>query len=251
MKLIRIEEKDYGKEIFRIFPMQWFLEVLEQRRLTFVKPKLWKDPMDRLIFEYYFRSPDREGIPGDCHDDYFAQCWTLKYESQSLWSEYAPLHDGVRVKTTIGKLVDLLKRHPLNHDEHSWFMGQVDYLPIDEIKKWIGKSLPYNDVEYNSPLGQAHTLLIKLHQYSHEQEVRIIFNCKGNNAIQREELFGDIEIDPLQLFDKLLLDPRMPENIYDVYREKFIEYGFRPDAIVRSELYDEELLRQKLLQGAR
>lgn len=251
MRLIRIDEEDYEKEIFRIFSMQWFLDVLENKRLTFVKPKLWKDPMDRLIFEYYFHAPDESKVKVECRDDYFAQCWTLKYESHALWSEYAPLHDGVRVKTSIKKLVDLFQKHPLNDGDQSWFMGQIDYLPIDDIKEWIGKELPYKHVEYHSPLGQVHTLLIKLHQYSHEQEVRIIFNSNGEKSIRNSELFRGIDIDPLELFDKLLLDPRMPENIYEVYKEKFIAYGFSPDQITRSELYNEELLKQKLLQNAR
>lgn len=249
MKLIRLEESDCEKEIYRIFPMQWFLEALEHKQLTFVKPRLWKDPLDRLIFEYYFHSPDEKHIKAECRDDYFAQCWTLRYESQSLWSEYAPLQDGVRVRTTIGKLIEVFRKHPLSKNDYSWFMGQVDYLPIDEIKKWVGKELPYEDVDYHSPLGQAHTLLIKLNQYSHEQEVRIIFNSNGNTSISSQELYKEVSIEPLDLFDKLLLDPRMPENIYDVYRQKFIDYGFDPDCIVRSELYDEELLKRKLLEN--
>lgn len=111
--------------------MHRFLEVLEEKKLTFVKPRLWRDPMDRLLFEYYFNNQtDRHSHH---KNSYFAQCWTLTYESHSLWQEYAPLHDGVRVRTTIEKLRDLFKNHPLNTDDSSWQMGCVDYLPMQYL----------------------------------------------------------------------------------------------------------------------
>lgn len=240
MKLIGIEDKDNEKEIFRIFPMDRFLEVLEEKKLTFVKPRLWRDPMDRLLFEYYFHNRESKDSGNSRHkDSYFAQCWTLTYESHALWNEYAPLHNGVRVKTTIGKLRELFNDHPLNSEGNSWQMGCVNYLPINEIKEMLEKDWPDSS-------ELAHTLLIKLSQYSHEQEVRIIFNCNGDEAISGSDIYRDIKIKPLELLDKLLLDPRMPENIYNVYKEKFLAYGFEENQIIRSELYDEELLKQKI-----
>lgn len=247
MKLIRIKKADLDIDVYRIYPMQRFLELLSNKKLTLVRPKLWNDPMESIIFESSFNVAGERSYSLKYKDNYFAQCWTLKYESFALWNEYAPLQNGIRVRTKLGRLIEQLKAHT-NQEPDTWFVGKVDYLSMDQIKKWIGKNLPYAEAVCmpELPFGQVYALLIKLNQYSHENEVRIIFNSNSDKVINANDTYSEVSIEPLELFDRLLLDPRMPTNIYKIFKGELMKYGFKNDQVIRSGLFDEEILRRKL-----
>lgn len=247
MKLIRIKKSDLDIDVYRIYPMHRFLELLNDKRLTLVRPKLWNDPMESIIFESSFNVAGERSYSLKYKDNYFAQCWTLKYESFALWNEYAPLQNGVRVRTKLGKLIEQLKAHT-HQGVDTWFVGKVDYLSMDQIKKWIGENLPYVKAVCmpTIPFGHIYSLLIKLNQYSHENEVRIIFNSNSDNIINASDTYNEVLIEPSELFDRLLLDPRMPTNIYKIFKDELIRYGFKSDQVIRSGLFDEEVLRRKL-----
>ncbi|QSE96509.1 DUF2971 domain-containing protein [Fulvivirga lutea] len=245
MRQIRIEEKDLDQHIYRIYPMDRFLEMLEKKSLTLVRPKLWKDPMESIIFDASFNIAGQKGHSGNKWTKFFSQCWTMSYESYALWNEYAPLHNGVRVRTTLGKLIKLLDQ-TITSNSNTWFIGKVDYKPIRLVKKWIGENLPYVENIYMEklPYGHIYSLFIKLNQYSHENEIRLIYNDEKFEHVN-SDIF-ELNIDPYELFDRLLLDPRMPENIYKIYKNTFINYGFEEKSVIRSGLLTEETLRAKL-----
>jgi hypothetical protein len=247
MKQIRIKKADLELDIYRFYPMDRFLELLDLKKLTLVKPKLWSDPMETIIFESSFNFTGERSSSLEYKDNYFAQCWTLKHESFALWNEYAPLQNGVRVKTKLGKLISQLKLHS-NQKEDTWFVGKVHYLSLKSIKSWIGNNMPYVNVISmpNIHFGQVHSLFIKLNQYSHESEVRIVFNSHGDKEINQIDIYQQLHIEPLKLFDRLLLDPRMPENIYKIFRAELIERGFDSKQVIRSGLLDERRLRKEL-----
>lgn len=246
MKFIRINDKDLDKNIYRIYPMHRFLELLDYKKLTLVKPKLWKDPMETIIFDASFNLFAQKGFSDKYKDNYYAQCWTLNYESYALWNEYAPLHNGVRVRTTLRKLIELIKSQK-DQSNDTWFLGAVNYRPIRLVKQWINENLPYVESIClpKKPYGHIYSLFIKLNQYEHENEIRLVYNAK--NKISKDiDVYDEIFFEPKELFDRILLDPRMHENIYKIYKSKFIEYGFNKDKIIRSGLLNEIQLRKKL-----
>ena len=58
--------------------------------------------------------------------------------------------------------------------------------------------------------GQASTFFFKRTAFKHEKEVRIIYNSQKNT-----DDFYKINIDPFDLFDNIVFDPRMKEEDFD------------------------------------
>lgn len=247
MKLIRFHERDLERYVYRIYPMDRFINLLECKKLTLVKPRLWKDPMETIIFESSFNVAGIRDYALKYTENYFAQCWTLKHESLALWNEYAPMKDGVRVRTTLKKLKEILVGHHLNAKD-SWFLGKIEYMSIKEIKKWIGHNISYCERVCMSklPFGQVHALLIKLNQYSNENEIRIILNSDANPDINSKDIYNDIDIDPLNLFETIMIDPRMNESVYKIFKAEMLRYGFRKEQVIQSGLLNPSSLRKHL-----
>jgi len=157
------------------------------------------------------------------------------------------MRDGVRVKTTLKKLREVFIKHHLNA-MNSWFLGKIEYKTLGEIKKWIGGNLPYceNVCMPKLPYGQIHALLIKLNQYNHENEVRIILNSNANSEINSRDIYDDIIIDPVELFDTILIDPRMNENIYRIFKAELLRKGFKKEQVIQSGLLNPTSLRKHL-----
>jgi hypothetical protein len=58
---------------------------------------------------------------------FYVNCWTMnRVESMAMWKLYAPTQEAVAIKTTVGKLLDVLENH-----ESRIFAGGVGYHDAD------------------------------------------------------------------------------------------------------------------------
>lgn len=249
--LINLTEKDLNKNIYRIYPLHRFLELLKSKKNTLVKTSLWEDPFENFILNSTGKLPDGRLFDISARNKYFGQCWSLKKESDAMWRIYSQhIKDdkknliidniGIKVKSTVGKvfkdLFDTQKAHinPYNKTPYniSTFVGKVEY----KRKKQLVDLLDSNISNYlydSSGKGQASTLMLKRLAFTHEKEVRIIYY--DENCAESDKIFS-YDISPNICLDEVVVDPRVPKKEYSKIKKLIEQEGYK-NKIIQSGLY--------------
>lgn len=228
--LININNDILDKPIYRIMSINRFLQTLKKKTLTLVKPHKWDDPFENALLASSFKASGGELGTISAKDSVYGQCWTLHRETDAMWRIYSQNKDGVRVSTTPRKLLNALKDSVGEHPELKCFLGQVQY----KRKTALLESLKSIDLLSTDGSGIAESLLYKRVEFSHEKEVRLIY-C-GDDGKCSSDLY-DFKIDPDSLFDRILFDPRMEDELKIAYKLAIAKKNCNVE-IKRSALYD-------------
>ena len=136
--------------------------------LVLVNPDMWDDPFEN----FYFKADaviDGQMISFEnLRKGTFGQCWTLNEDTDAMWRIYSPEKDGVRLKTTVGKLFESLTKQQVQPTFNS-YIGKVEYLAKEEMQKYHKQS--YSET---MRIGFAKMLLRKRKAFEHEAEVRVV-----------------------------------------------------------------------------
>lgn len=220
----------WDKPIYRIMPIHRFLQLLEERKLTLVKPKKWDDPFENALLNCDIETSEGEIVSFAAKDSVYGQCWTFHHETDAMWRIYSHDKDGIRVSTTPKKLLTALQNAYPTFSNIRCFIGRVSYLKRDQL---LEKLESINLLDPNGS-GIAESLLYKRTQFKHENEVRLIYSGEDDACVS--DIF-QFEIDPIGLLDGLAFDPRMEENLRQAYKLAIRKKGCTT-RIVRSTLYD-------------
>ncbi|WP_299475772.1 DUF2971 domain-containing protein [uncultured Roseibium sp.] len=191
-------------QIYRTIPLKRFFELFEKNKDALVRPKKWDDTFENLALN----SPAEiqgEYVQFGFKDDVYAQCWTLQNFSDAMWRIYSRDTDGIRIRTTVGKLLDNLAKTEPQFSRVSCFIGKVQYKRDNDLKDFA-------DTHFADGLGTdgrkiAETLLIKRNAFRHEQEVRLIYLCPNSTKDYEDLHFYDF--DPHQVLDQIMLHPML------------------------------------------
>jgi len=238
--LIFLRDSDLDKPIYRIFSFDRLKEIFQEQELTLVKPKLWDDPFENFILSATGRLDDGREFDFGFRDSFYGQCWSLTKESDAMWRIYSPKKEGVKVKTTLRKLFDPLfalggSYQKLNRDTYNLtsFIGKVKYSSTKTLIKMLNDPERMSGKIYDqSGRGQASTFFFKRWAFRHENEIRLIYNAQNNN---NSDLFK-FAINPFEVFEQIVFDPRMSDTEFQLYKERVISWGFNNE-IVQSGLY--------------
>lgn len=218
--------------IYRVFPRNRFFELFDEKKNALVWPTMWEDPFENFIL----RSPVRTaaGEPGEFafHEDVYGQCWTLKKRSDAMWRIYSPKTDAVRVRTTVGRLIDSLCAANKGVTNDCCFIGKVDYPPDFKLKKFARTVFK----DGLNAEAVARSLLKKRDAFEHEDEVRLIYfdgqNSKHDGGVYKYEL------NPHAVFDQFMIDPRMSYKDFCTFKDEIVaRTGIDEARIKRSLLY--------------
>ncbi|MBP6302811.1 DUF2971 domain-containing protein [Candidatus Curtissbacteria bacterium] len=234
---ISIEKKGYEVPIYRFIPFDHLLHLLRSENLWISQTKLWDDTYENFLakarYQWGTTPVSYMGfVPG-----FYGQCWTLTKETDALWRIYSNNKTGVRIKSTIKKVLGA----SLNEVDFKPFstrlrtIGKVRYLNPKEIHEWIE--------EQNSGLINDKTLteslFIKRKEFIHEKEVRLIIH---KNIDQEEESRGiernhlQLQVQPNELLEEITFDPRLDDERFKTYKEVIESMGFT-NQVNRSNLY--------------
>ncbi len=213
-RYIHISPKEANKPIFRVMPIHRLLEIFNSGYLTLVHPKKWDDPFENLLLRGYIPEVvKRNPMLKIFKHDVFAQCWTFNSETDAMWRIYSPTKQGVKVKTTIPKLINSLSDETKPIWKDGCYIGKVKYLSDTKIVSKL------TAIDSASKKDAAISLLYKRKEFKHEKEVRAIFTMGGGQS-------QSFRIDPQELFDEIIFDPRMDENIYKAFALYLKEAGY-------------------------
>lgn len=213
---LNIQEKDLDREIYRIMPIYRLLEIFDEKKLTLLKPEKWDDPYENLLLKGKALIGGEPTELSTLKESVYGQCWTLHKETDAMWRIYSSDKQGAKVKTTIRKLLDALQKVSGSHAKVHCFIGEVEYLN----QKNLIKKLNNINLLDTSGAGIPQSLIYKRVEFKHEREVRLLYTNKSDNVHK-------FKIDPIELFDEIVFDPRINKHLLEVYKEAFKKYGFK------------------------
>lgn len=219
-------------KIYRIFPQMRFFSLFEERKNALLRPEKWDDPFENVFLKSPVMLPDGESAQFGFRDDVFGQCWTLHTASDAMWQIYSKNGEGIRVRTTVGKLIDSMRvAHGITADV-SCFIGRVRYQTDSQLKQF-GESM---FTEHSGAEAIAQSLLVKRNAYKHENEVRLIYIAP--DPTKKSEFVYKYDIDPLGLFDQAMVDGRVGWADFVALKERIARWtGLPKNRIKRSLLY--------------
>ena len=223
--------------VYRIFSAERFFQTWYDKELTFVDPLLWDDPYENIFSNVF--ATDRSGAVisfANWVKNIYCQCWTVSCESDALWRIYSQDKCGIKVKTTVGKLFHQFHKY-LYRDDYIYnnnfdniiSAGKVDYINESEIEKMISDTT--SNLLNFAYHRQLDTLFVKRKPFDHEKELRFLIKRnseKGNIA--------KFKINPIELFDEIVFDPRMQETNVKAFTTGFRNDGYEKP-IYQSKLY--------------
>ena len=218
--------------IYRIFPRVRFFELFEQKRNALVQPRKWHDPFENILLKSPVRAINGETRSFGFHDAVFGQCWTREKASDAMWQVYSKSGDGIRVRTTVGKLIDSLRAAHGDMADVSCFVGLVRYESDRQLRE-IGRSM---FVKNTGAETIAKSLLVKRRAYRHENEVRLVY--VASNETNEEDGVYNYGLDPLEVFDQVMVDGRVSWEEFIPLRDVIAKRtGLPKRRIIRSLLY--------------
>lgn len=197
------------------------VQLFERRELFFAHPSSWQDPYEtRLIHQ-------------ENHKIY-AQCWCSKGVSDAMWRIYSPNYLGIRISTSTKKLRQALEKATAR----SGFdirQGNVHYLSQSDLNK-RARAL-HAELAGSFDISKAIDFLyMKREAFDHEAEYRVVLI--DNNSEPDQVTKGlRVSINPTQLLDSILIDPRAPDELAAALTYYFTDkIGFKKK-VQRSVLY--------------
>ncbi|UPL22433.1 DUF2971 domain-containing protein [Alcaligenes faecalis] len=223
----RCLEKWLDTPIFRILPIGRFFQILVEKKLTLVNPRVWDDPFENALLSSSF-SGCSNNLIFQAKSAVYGQCWTLHRETDAMWRIYSPNKDGVRLRTTPRKLLSALKRGIDPNLDAKCFIGKVQYKSKSDLLQVFSGI----DVLRGDGAGIAESLLYKRRAFLHEREVRLI--CSVGSVLVEDFLSFDVDFNVI--FDRILFDPRMDSNLMRSYTSAVRGLGCKVEVKV-SDLY--------------
>jgi len=214
-------------------PYERFFQLFESRKNTLVKPKLWEDTFENLALKSKLKFSDGTEVYLDAHERLYGQCWTTSKASDAMWRIYSPNKNGIRIRTTIGKLLSSLDLANVNSVMAESCIGKVEYKSETAIMSHARKSFSQDGRMTFGNLFQS--LLIKRKAFEHEKEIRLIYLDWGYR-FPSENIYS-YEVDPHELITQIMIDPRITYDEFKKLRNDIKQRTGYTGKIKRSLLY--------------
>jgi len=218
--LIRLDDADLGRSIYRIYPLDRFKMLLTAKQDAVVNPTKWQDPFEDFFLERteVMDSVSSTTIPlKNLAGDWYGQCWSFNSDTDAMWRIYSPdpqKEVGVKVRTTIRKLFENLKAVGSPAASLQFFVGKVKYLTENQITNMMG-NLTFADVAIGGQGDHfADLLCMKRTAFQHEAEVRLLFQDMDFSGQPKRGVCGvfSYSLDAAVVFEEAVLDPRLKDT---------------------------------------
>lgn len=234
---VGLSESDLDLPVYRIYNLKRFEQLLTVRTDALVNPSKWEDPFENFFLARTKVFDGAQQISlANLSSDWYGQCWSLNAETDAMWRIYSPdPRVGVKVKSTIRKLFENLKRFGSPAPYLQFYVGRVLYMDQQQILDMM-KGLTFSSLAIGGQgEGFAQLLCVKRTAFQHEQEVRLLFQDIEPRRGKGKVL--TFHLDPNSLFDEVVLDPRLPDIDRDSVRNSLLGSGCTLP-ISRSSLYE-------------
>lgn len=240
------QEKYFYLPIYQILPFEYAKMILLNKELRFNNVfKYWDDPYELFLFK---QNTFVNGTPFNVNNydiRLYGQCWSQNKDTDAMWRIYSQDKKGVRLKTTIGKMI-----HVLNQTRGMiWTVpsfGLVKYVDIEYLVDYL------RDIEKGGSgkffENMSDSLFYKRNEFLHEKEVRFIINTENVDNNKWQYVKGDylnLKIEPSDFIEEIALDPRLHINEVNILKAE-IEAINCNIPISQSDLYAFKPLRMEM-----
>lgn len=233
--LINLDRDDLDRPVYRIFSFRRFVELLKNKENVLVRPALWEDPFENFFLKSKAVTSEGEHVSLESLErSWYGQCWTLNRDSDAMWRIYSHDKYGIRVKTTIRKLLESIYDGEDEFSPLKYFIGKVSYGTKDKIDELL-KSSTFTDMACGGQSGGfCQTLLVKREEFSHENEIRLLFNDVNDKFKGKD--FVTFPFQCTDLLDEVALDPRLSDFEFECLKAGLVSSGCDIN-IIKSDLY--------------
>ena len=221
--------------VYRIMSFEWLKKIYRDSTNCLVRPIKWDDPFENILFSAIGLEKDGRQTEFGFRNDFYGQCWTDADESDAMWRIYSPAKSGARIRCTPRKLLNYFYQTQDIFRNISCFIGKVVYLEQTEIVGLL------NDVDFvktsafdATGLHQCRTLLFKRKAFTHESEVRLLYQRPKTDHTAGDYFIYPIT--PLTLFDEIVLDPRLTDAQESIATDELRNLGVSCP-VFQSDLY--------------
>ena len=241
---LRTSGSPSGYKLHRILGIERFLQMLHEDSLTLIAPEKWDDPYEKALQKHY----EDGGILLN-GTKVFGLCWSSEARSDALWRIYSPNKLGIKITTTVARLVNALAIG--GGPDSLWsrtVLGRVAYFPerwsdpggykftdhplslcTDDFERGIGTfSGVIDEITRYRPVKKkedtrriARAFLVKRRAFSHEAEIRLLcFPDPEERSLLQPGKSSDSKVIKLQvpmqqLITRVEFDPRMGNDVAD------------------------------------
>lgn len=231
--LRNIGVSDLSKSIYRIIPIAHLELMLRERTLALAKTSSWEDVYENFFFKENFFAQGTRIVMDHLGNRIFGQCWSLFRDSDAMWRIYSHNKRSVRIKTTIGKLYDTVYLD--DNCMASTYIGAVEYKSPKQLDEWIKEN---NRVSVsNLSKIMIESLFFKRYNFSHEKEVRVIYQPASNSS----DCSNTLKIYPIDINDfleEVTFDPRAEDVFMHDCMKMITTYNYPMCRVNKSSLYD-------------
>ncbi len=163
--LVDLTQKQQDARVYRIIEPERLYELFERNEGVLVHPSCWDDPYENFILRSKVRDKMGRVRAYTYHKNLYGQCWTLNTNSDAMWRIYSPDTRGIRIRTTVRKLLESLYYSGLKKPDKFCVVGKVRYLGEKALRRFA------NGIYKNGSLEKDNlfrTLLVKRPAFRHE-----------------------------------------------------------------------------------
>ena len=221
--------------IYRTITFKRLENIFVGKQNSLSRPSNWPDPFEDLLSKAIVKSA-LPGIGKFTISNYFGQCWTLHTASDAIWQIYSKGTDGVRVRTTVRKLLASIKSKVIEPNVRC-HIGRVQYKRRKQLLSF-GKThfQDANDGNFSLSEKFAEAYMVKRNAFRHEKEVRLIYS--GTLDISDDTRFFEYDVEPNVLFDQIMFHPKLTPSEHKTKSTHIRNLGFS-GKIKESVLYKE------------
>lgn len=239
---LNFTEEEYDKPIYRIISLKRLIELFQSSTNALVHPSLWEDPYENFILKSKVKLVSGEIAEYTYHENFYGQCWTLHQSSDAMWRIYSPDNHGIRIKTTVRKLLSSLYHGGAHKPDMSCVVGKVQYLSQTKLNHFA------NNIYSNGSLKKEYlfkSLLVKRKAFSHEKEVRVLYYDMKRN--EDGQVFN-YSLNTHDFIEQLMVDPRLSVTDANEFKATIKKRTSYNGKIKRSLLYaapEQIILRER------
>ena len=240
--LLNLKKSDLARPIYRIVSLERLVELFTAQENVLVNPSKWEDTFENFILKAKVKSKTGEIFDGDLRDSVFGQCWTLHNASDAMWRIYSPNKDGLRIKSTIGELLQGIYQVHQPDAKQKCAIGLVEYKTLKKLF-WHAN----NTYEFDTSIfveNVFRSLLLKRLPFVHEKEVRLLFQSWFPDLLQ--DGIYRYKIDPHSFVKEVMIDPRRSYDEFKTLKHIIQRSTNFKGSIKRSQLY--KLPKDRILE---
>lgn len=228
---VDLTQEQQDAHVYRITKPKRLYELFERNEGVLVHPSCWDDPYENFILRSKVRDKTGRVKTYTYHENLYGQCWTLNTNSDAMWRIYSSDTRGIRIRTTVRKLLESLYHSGVNRPDMFCVVGRVSYLGEKALRRFA------NSIYKNGTLGKDNlfrTLLVKRPAFRHEQEVRLLYFDDRQKADGRLLKY---KLNAHDFIDQIMIDPRVSYAEFRQLKEAIQNRTEFQGLILRSLMY--------------